>query len=434
LLEAYDWPQDDITDIGLTLEKGLPRLGVLTHRHLQLAMNLNYHMQHQLKGYHWSTISIDSRKHVNEERKWQRRKLSALLTMGCYTEGELYTTDGSLQLGPTNVDTVYANDKQYAALPPRGKRYVLQLHNDNYTDKVLPEDRRLLRSVGFVLDGKVPYEWRHVAWHHGLCPLKLVPTFYKMLFIELCCGETSELCKLEHTTPTVLGLRVTLRHDVLSKRTLEMLHHCVAELGFGTRLVVWMSFRCTGGSQMQHINEWKAHQTQNLATLHKINDARWEFSNHFKASQPLVRFVRGLGGHIALELPRHCSYWTEPLLTQFVSTYSLLSAEFDGCMYGLIAKYGDGAGQLMLKHWKLVTTSTDVASSITMRCNHGDPHVRIEGRNTKSSENYPPMLAKSVLTAFRKATRVSVIAACVRISPLPIRAPDVPTYSYTLYP
>ncbi len=419
LLENYDWPQDDITDIGLTLEKGLPRLGVLTQRHLQLAMNLNYHMQHQLKGYRWSTISVDARMHVNEERKWQQRKLSALLTMGCYTGGEVYSTDGSLQIGSTDVDTVYANTKQYISLPSKGKRYVIQLHNESYTDKVLPEDRRLLRSVGFVLDGKVPYEWRHVAWHHGPCPLQLVPTFYKMLFIELCCGETSELCKLEHTTPTVLGIRVTLRHDILSKRTLEMLRHCVAELGFGTRLVVWMSFRCTGGSQMQHINEFKAHQTQNLATLQKINDARWEFSNHFRASQPLVRSVRGLGGHIALELPRHCSYWSQPLLTQFISDYKLLSAEFDGCMYGLIAKYGDSAGQLMLKHWKLVTTSTDVASSITMCCNHDVPHVRIEGRNTKSSENYPPLLAKSVITAFRKSTKIHTIAACLRIRTIP---------------
>ena len=194
-------------------------------------MNLNYHMQHQLKGYRWSTISVDTRTHVDEERKWQQRKLSALLTMGCYTGGEVYSTDGSLQIGLADVDTVYANAKQYASLPFQGKQYVIQLHNESYTDKVLPEDRRLLRSVGFVLDGKVPYEWRHVTWHHGPCPLQLVPTFYKMLFIELCCGETSELCKLEHATPTVLGIRITLRHDVLRKRTLEMLHHCVAELG-----------------------------------------------------------------------------------------------------------------------------------------------------------------------------------------------------------
>mgnify|MGYP000323397396 CR=1 FL=1 len=124
LLEAYDWPQD-VTDIGLTLEKGSPRLGVLTFRHLHLAMNLNYHMQHELKGYYWSTISIDTRKHVDEERKWRQRKLSALLSMGCYTEGAVYSTDGSLQVGSTDVDKIYANNQPYASLPLRGKRYVI---------------------------------------------------------------------------------------------------------------------------------------------------------------------------------------------------------------------------------------------------------------------------------------------------------------------
>ena len=390
LLEDYDWPKDDITDIGLTLEKGSRRLGVLTMRHLNLAMNLNYHIQHELRGYYWSTISIDTRRHVEPERKWRQRKLSALLTMGCFTEGTVYSVDGTLQINPTTTDTAYAIDRPYAAIPAKSKRYVIGIHNDNYSDRTLPEDRRLLRAVGFNLNGSIPNEWKQVAWHHGPCPLKLVPTFYTMLFIELCCGETSELCKLEHTTSTCLGVRITARHDVMDARTLEMLHHCVSEYGFGKRIVVWMSFRCTGGSQLQHINEWKAHQTNNLATLHKINDSRWEFSNHFTATQPLIRRIRGLGGQLALELPRHCSYWSEPLLTQFVDQYQLTSAEFDGCMYGLVAKYGASAGHAMLKHWKLVTTSIIVASSITLRCNHDVPHVPIEGRNTKCSENYPP--------------------------------------------
>ncbi len=47
---------------------------------------------------------------------------------------------------------------------------------------------------------------------------------------------------------------------------------------------------------MQHINEWKAHQNKNLETLSKINNSRWEFINHFTATQPLVRSVRGQGG------------------------------------------------------------------------------------------------------------------------------------------
>ncbi len=234
-----------------------------------------------------------------------------------YTTGTVYDRSGALQISDTLVDAVFANNQPYAVIPPRGKRYVIHLHNENHSERILPEDRRLLRAVGFNIDGRPPTAWRQLESHPGLCPLRLGPTFYRMLFIELCCGETSELCRLPHQTPACLGVRITIRHDVMNPRTMQMLHHCVTEYGFGKRVVVWMSFQCTGGSQMQHINEWKAHATNNHATLERINDARWEFSNHFTVSQPLVRLVRGLGGHIALELPRHCSSWSCLLSTSY---------------------------------------------------------------------------------------------------------------------
>ena len=120
ILEGYTWPHDDTTDIGLTLDKGFPRLGVLTNRHLDLAMKLNCHVRCHLRGYHWSTITIDKRMIVPEQRKGQQRKMSVLLTMGRYTEGIVYTTDGSLQLDSTTSDSAHAVNRQYAAQPPRG--------------------------------------------------------------------------------------------------------------------------------------------------------------------------------------------------------------------------------------------------------------------------------------------------------------------------
>ena len=230
--------------------------------------------------------------------------------MGCYTGGTVYTTNGTLQITADTADTAFAIDRTYASVPPRGHRYVIELHNDNHSFKTLPEDLRLLKSLGFNVDGKLLYEWSQVDRHLRKCPLQLVPTFYTMLFIEVCCGETSELRKLEHTTSTCLGVRVTERHDILDVRTLEMLNHCVQRYGFGKSIMIWMSFRCTGGSQFQLLNEWKAHQEGNLATIAKIEGARREFHDHFKATMPLVSLVRGLGGHLALELPRHCMYWS----------------------------------------------------------------------------------------------------------------------------
>ncbi len=72
---------------------------------------------------------------------------------------------------------------------------------------------------------------------------------------------------------------------------------------------------------------------------------------------------------------------------------------FDGFIYGLTAKYGSVTGQLMLKPWRLVTTSTTVRDSITKVCTHTETHARIQGRNTKISENYPSALAADINSA-----------------------------------
>jgi len=163
LLEEYDWPKDDITDIGLTLENGAPKLGVLTARHLTLAAAINYHVLKSISGLRWSTIAIDTRPHVRENIKGHQRKMPALLTLGCYTDGTVYSADGKLQIDATAVDTAFANDRPYASCPPRGNRYVLELHNDNHSHRTLSEDRRLLKSVGFNIDGKLPTEWINAA-------------------------------------------------------------------------------------------------------------------------------------------------------------------------------------------------------------------------------------------------------------------------------
>ncbi len=87
-------------------------------------------------------------------------------------------------------------------------------------------------------------------------------------------------------------------------------------------------------TQIQHVNEWKAHQTNNLASLSNIydvtiNDVKWEFNNHFKVGHPLVRYVREQGGRLTLELPRYYSYWPEPLLVELVRQYGMHVAKSD---------------------------------------------------------------------------------------------------------
>ncbi len=83
LFEGSTWPHDDTYDIGLALDSCDPRQGVLTERHPELATITNYHVRRNLKGHYWSTIPIDARTNSEGERKWQQRKLSALLQEVC---------------------------------------------------------------------------------------------------------------------------------------------------------------------------------------------------------------------------------------------------------------------------------------------------------------------------------------------------------------
>ena len=55
----------------------------------------------------------------------------------------------------------------------------------------------------------------------------------------------------------------------------------------------------------------------------------------------------------------------------------------------------------MLKSWRLITTSAIVRDTVTKVCTHTEPHVRIQGRNTKISENYPSSLAADINAAYR---------------------------------
>ena len=47
-----------------------------------------------------------------------------------------------------------------------------------------------------------------------------------------------------------------------------------------------------------------------------------------------------LGARVFIEWPRGCSYWREPCVMEFLAKHNFQFADFDGCMYGLVAKGG----------------------------------------------------------------------------------------------
>ena len=305
-------------DIGLTIaDHDVPRLGVLTHRHMALARAFNYHFRGMLRRkLRWSTISIDCRNGDIQSARWTKRGISAIMNMGNYTHWQRYSPDGTFRT--TSGDTViaYAIDRPCNSKKHQGQRWATELHQRYYTRSVQAEDLILLRCFGFDPDGKDLLYWGAVprTWAQGSCPVALVLTFYGFLFVEVCRNETSELSKLEHLTPHCLGTRITIRHGTTKPRTIDLIRFVVSSCGFGRSVVFRMSLNCIGGTQIQRTYAHKGSDT-----MLKIEEHRIEYRIQFDLVSPLADIVVRLGGHLGLELPRGCDYWYEEPLQEHVN-------------------------------------------------------------------------------------------------------------------
>ncbi len=103
-----------------------------------------------------------------------------------------------------------------------------------------------------------------------------------------------------------------------------------------------------------------------------------------------------------MELPRHCLYWKDSRVTSVLAKYGFLDADFDGCQYGLVAKFGREKGHPICKPWRIATLRSTLPDYLCKVCSgsHALHHTRCGGANTKETQCYTPlivnMLFKSV--------------------------------------
>ena len=184
----------------------------------------------------------------------------------------------------------------------------------------------------------------------------------------------------------------------MNAETYNTILHLINDLGFGSRTLVWISLRCTGGSQLQQVNIARGDDT----TKNIINNHQQQFTEHFSCIVPITKAVRKQGGKVALELPSSNRYWRGTLVTKWIAKFDLQTSVFNGCMYGLTAPFGPQRGQLMLKSWRVATDMSPLIAELSLRCDHTVPHPAICGQNTAASENYPPDMARAVHRAFKQ--------------------------------
>ena len=97
-----------------------------------------------------------------------------------------------------------------------------------------------------------------------------------------------------------------------------------------------------------------------------------------------------------------------------MNEFKIATTKINGCMYGLLAKFGPHARKRLLKTW-IFATRSEPLRQVNLLSNHQYKHPPVCGKNALISENYPTDLAKAVHKVFAE----TVASTCGSASALP---------------
>eukprot|EP00971_Amphidinium_carterae_P350285 6491469-Amphidinium_carterae.2 len=225
----------------------------------------------------------------------------------------------------------------------------------------------------------------------------------KIFLVEFCCESDSMLGR-----DTIRGdaevLRVTRDMDVTNKTTIDGIMNMIEQKSKHGYLVhLHASTPCTGGSIIQNLNVARGMSPERLQNYTK--EAKIMIQN-FGA---LARMASKMGATISVEWPRSCKYWQCGWYCRLQRQCSLKEARFDGCMVGC----APGTGIVAKEHhrhnkaWRIDTNNEDLLRTFSNLLCHAEgrnhDHVPIEGKFTKRSGEYPPLMC----TMFHRALRAT---------------------------
>ena len=98
-----------------------------------------------------------------------------------------------------------------------------------------------------------------------------------------------------------------------------------------------------------------------------------------------------------MEWPRRCAYWKNDRVSKFLSKHGFVFADFDGCMYGLVATKGRDAGKPIQKPWRVACSpNSSLPHLLCRRCDGSHDHTPCAGVNTLLTQGYTPEIANIV--------------------------------------
>ncbi len=209
--------------------------------------------------------------------------------------------------------------------------------------------------------------------------------------VEFCTNSDSRLGNV--TPPNCDVVRLTIDDDLTTSRGLKTALAAVSDPA--AQVLLFAAIPCTGGSQWQHLNWGRGQATQDKIIGHRVI-----FEKLWRNFVKVAAACTANGGHIAIEWPRSCSYWSHKSVQTFLRKSNLINYDFDGCMYGLCSTKGHTLGDPIKKPWRIASNMTEF-SHLRRRCTHlPSEHVRCAGADTKTSEGYTDALAALIHRCF----------------------------------
>ena len=126
------------------------------------------------------------------------------------------------------------------------------------------------------------------------------------VLIEHCAPDDSELCKETRHTRGCLNVRCTASHDMAKADSVDSLLGFIRAIPRDVVVCLWSGIPCTGGSPIQALNQNRPGHAQNMANHLQL----WGllYGGFLKLAQAVVH----KGGHLAIEWPSRCRYWSHP--------------------------------------------------------------------------------------------------------------------------
>ncbi len=209
--------------------------------------------------------------------------------------------------------------------------------------------------------------------------------------VEFCTNLDSRLGRV--APPNCDVIRLTIDDDLTTNKGLNKALAAVSDPD--AQVLLFAAIPCTGGSQWQNLN-WGRGQ----ATQEKIRGHRDTFERLFTNFVKVAAACDANCGHIAIEWPRACSYWSLNVVSDFVRKHSLIIHDFDGCMYGLCSTNVNTPGDPIKKPWRIASNLTEFSNLRRKYTHQPSEHVPCAGVDTKRSEGYTDELATSIHRCF----------------------------------